>query len=96
MLSPLFAVHQGQDDSRRMRLICEYGDRGLVVVGRMGTHDVGNECLRIAVVKRKPRALHLNYDGVSLLKDVIDRMQAISNSCGLFAGSAAGLSKALR
>ena len=45
------------------------------IVGR-GGHDVGQKLLRIAVVQREPRALHLHLDAMALEKGVIGGVKA--------------------
>src|ERR671924_503596 len=45
------------------------------IVGR-GGHDVGEKPLRVAIIEREPRALHLDLDAVALEKSVIGGVQA--------------------
>ena len=51
------------------------GDRGGLVVGGPGIHDVGHESLGVAVVEREPGALNFDHDCVAGLENVIDVVQ---------------------
>ena len=48
----------------------------LEIVGR-GRHDIGDESLWIAVVKREPTALDLHHDSVSLQENVIGGVETV-------------------
>jgi hypothetical protein len=37
---------------------------GLLIIGWLGKHNIRNKGLRVAVVEREPRLLHLHHDAV--------------------------------
>src|SRR5277367_2869112 len=50
--------------------------RGFYVVGGLGVKNVGDEGLRVAVVEREERGLHLNHDAMAGEEDVVHGGQA--------------------
>src|SRR5215469_2494335 len=47
----------------------------LLIVGFLRFKNIRNEFLRVAVIEREPRALHLNHDAVAFFEHVIRRVQ---------------------
>src|SRR5436853_6218207 len=48
---------------------------GLSKIFWLGPEDIGHECLRVAVVERKPTRLYLHHDLVSRQENVVRRRQ---------------------
>src|SRR5690349_24710304 len=60
-----------------------------------GGHDVGEKLLRVAIIEREPRALHLDLDAMALEKSVIGGVQAEAVFLNLISRDGFGMVKTL-
>ena len=72
-----------------------YALRRLAVIPRLGPENIRHECLRIAVVERKPARLDLHHDAMARQEDVIRRGQGEAIEQRLVGGDGLGGFEAL-
>src|SRR5439155_26603334 len=79
----LACSNNGQVDETGFALCVVHALGGFDIVFRTSKKDVGDKCLRVAIVEREPSRLNLNHDAVTGKKDVVRRWKSefVSQRC---------------
>src|SRR6266700_1562421 len=65
--------NDGQADETGFAFCVVHALGGFDIVFRTSKEDVGDKCLRVAIIKREPARLNLHHDAVTGQKDVVSR-----------------------